>query len=207
MTTIKETFESKINSNQIKQKVIQKRKKQRKIKYATIITCLVILLIPTFFKPTTQLPISNPTTQNSIHINSVKGMELTKLDMDVKTMKVDDLGQTYHFIKNIPLEIVDAYALYGKKCKDAKNYDVLDSYVLHYNNIRIAFSETNEPIRDYYVSRERPEPSQIDKTECIFHQYKDTIWVTFKHDNIYFDIETTDIAIEEVVELVKTILE
>lgn len=217
MTTFKEVFDTKINQQQIKQSVIKKRKRQQIVQRTLFMCCVFILLVPLVSKLNIN-SLENPPLHGfnnpTIRINEFEGMGLTKLDIDAKIIPTIDLSQHYEFIQKLNLDQIytlDSYALYVKESKDAKEYNILDSYVLYYTNeqqhIRIAFSETNEPIRDYYVSRERPATTIFNEIECIFYQYEDIFMVTFQYNNIYFDIETSDVEIEEVIQLVKTILE
>ena len=73
------------------------------------------------------------------------------------------------------------------------------------NNIIIAFSEIEKPLRDYYIDV-GDKVSKIGDIEFIISQYKDMYIVTFNFKDIYFDIETTGITENELLELLQSIL-
>lgn len=220
MTTFKNVFNEKFNQEQIKQSVIKKNKRvKQNTTTAFVFACLLVFVIPLILqkeKPTILTDQEKPTIltdQNDIHINQLEGIGLAKLDVDIQTLEVNDLSQQYPFLNNLIINDIytlDTYAMYGRKNPDTTIYDVLNCYVTSYTNnescIRIAFSETNEPIRDYYISRERPEYSLINDIECIIYQYEDMMMVTFEYHNLYFDIETSHVEIDELITLVSQII-
>ena len=111
----------------------------------------------------------------------------------------------------IPQEFkpIDMYKIYVRSNKDIKKYDLLHDYVFSYqkdyeNSIRIALSTVEEPIRDYYLG-DNDKISKIGDMELKISQYKKMYMATFKIKNIYFDIETTGITENELLELLQSI--
>ena len=79
----------------------------------------------------------------------------------------------------------------------------MHDYIFNYrkddfNNIKIAFSKLESPIRNYYVV-ERDKISQIGNAELKISQWEEMYIVTFEYKDIYFDIETTGITEEQLV--------
>lgn len=214
MTTFKNVFDEKFNQEQIKQSVIKKNKKMKQNTTAAFVfACLFVLAIPFISLKENSTILDDPyDIQNDIQINQLNGMGLARLDVDIQTLEVNDLNQQYPFLNNLTMDdayTLDTYAMYGRKDRDTTTYDVLNCYVLSYtnneNSIRIAFSETNEPVRDYYLSRERPECSFINDIECIIYQYEDMMMVTFEYNNLYFDIETSNVEIDNLIDIIKQV--
>ena len=92
---------------------------------------------------------------------------------------------------------------------DVTKYDMIHDYVFNYredssNNITIAFSEIEEPIRDYYI--EKGKASKIGDVELVISQWEEMYIVNFESKGIYFDIETTGVTENELVELLKSII-
>lgn len=92
---------------------------------------------------------------------------------------------------------------------DGTKYDMIHDYVFNYrkdssNNITIAFSEIEEPIRDYYI--EKGKASKIGDVELVISQWEEMYIVNFESKGIYFDIETTGVTENELVELLKSII-
>ena len=119
------------------------------------------------------------------------------------------------FIENllIPEEykFENSYTVYTRENKEIEEYNVLHDYILNYrkddlSNIKIAFSKIEEPIRDYYIL-EGDKTSKIVDVELKISQCEEMYIVTFKYKDIYFDIETTGITEEQLVSLLKSIIE
>lgn len=73
------------------------------------------------------------------------------------------------------------------------------------NKVIIAFSEIEKPLRDYYIDV-GDKVSKIGEIELVISQYKDMYIVTFNFKDIYFDIETTGITEDELLEILQSIL-
>lgn len=83
-------------------------------------------------------------------------------------------------------------------------------YVFEYrteNNgkIFIALCKDEKPLRDYEFEF-RGEKSQIGNTELEISQYNDNYMATFQFNNVNYDIETTNITENELLELLQSIL-
>ncbi len=83
-------------------------------------------------------------------------------------------------------------------------------YVFEYRKdndgeIIIALCKEEEPLRDYFFEF-KGKKSKIGNTELEISQYNNKYMATFKFDNVYYDIETTNITENELLELLQSIL-
>lgn len=156
----------------------------------------------------------NESVEIKLNINKIKKMAAASLDADVKTIKIENLSPKFEFIKNIKIpeeyKIEGSYNIYTRSDVNKSDYDVLHDYVFNYrkdsiNKIIIAFSEIGKPLRDYYIDT-GDKISKIGDIELIISQYKDMYMVTFNFKDMYFDIETTGITENELLELLQSIL-
>ena len=105
----------------------------------------------------------------------------------------------------------NGYAIYTKNSETGQ-YTDLNSYVYEYFNnsdkrkIRLAFSETEKPLRDYYFNTQNTKKSNINNYELVIFQYGDTFYTEFTYKGYNFDIETTNITKTELTSLLKSIL-
>ena len=156
----------------------------------------------------------NEALEIKLNINKIKKMSATSLDADVETIEIEELPNKFEFIKNIQIpeeyKIESSYNIYTRSDINKSEYDVLHDYVFNYrkdsmNNIIIAFSEIEKPLRDYYIDV-GDKVSKLGDIELIISQYKDMYIVTFNFKDIYFDIETTGITENELLKLLQSIL-
>ena len=128
---------------------------------------------------------------------------------------MESLPEKFKFIEsaNIPegYKLESSYNIYVRDDINAEEYKVLHDYVFNYrenseNRIIIAFSEIEKPLRDYYID-EGEKVSKIGETELVISQWEQMYIVTFEYKGIYFDIETTGITENELVDLLESIIE
>ena len=155
----------------------------------------------------------NESQEIKLKINKINEMSATSLDADIKTKEIEKLPEKFEFIKNIKIpeeyKIERSYNIYTRNDINKSEYDVLHDYVFNYrkdsmNEIIIAFSEIEMPLRDYYIDV-GDKVSKIGNIELIISQYKDMYIVTFNFKDMYFDIETTGITENELLELLQSI--
>lgn len=155
----------------------------------------------------------NESQEIKLNINKINEMSATSLDADIKTKEIEKLPEKFEFIKNIKMpeeyKIERSYNIYTRNDINKSEYDVLHDYVFNYrkdsmNEIIIAFSEIEMPLRDYYIDV-GDKVSKIGNIELIISQYKDMYIVTFNFKDMYFDIETTGITENELLELLQSI--
>lgn len=149
-----------------------------------------------------------------LNINRIKEAGLAKFDADIENINAEKLPGELKFMETIiiPTEfkLVDMYKIYVRSNQDIKKYDLLHDYVFEYqkdeeNDIRIAISTVENPIRDYYLG-ENNEISRIGDVELKITQYEKMYMASFRVKDIYFDIETQGITESELVETLKSII-
>ena len=143
-------------------------------------------------------------------------MEMIKLDLDVKIVESKELPDKFNFMEKVKIpseyKFKDSYNVYIRKDMDVAEYNVLHDYVFNYqkddfsSGIKIAFSEIEEPLRDYFID-DKYKTSKIGDAEIIITQYEQMYMASFKYKDIYFDIETNGITKNELVELLVSIIE
>ncbi len=154
-----------------------------------------------------------------LNINNLANIGATRLDADVKEVSTNDINILWpEFIKEgitVPkyLNKSSATAIYTRKDRDSE-YDILNCYVYDYSNennedyknIRIAFSDTNKPIRDYHFSDEKAQSTIIKDVKLIIFKYNTTYFTEFNYKGYNFDIETNNISEQELSNLLVSII-
>lgn len=150
-----------------------------------------------------------------LNINKIKDMSMTSLDADVKTIELENLPEEFTFIENLQIpeeyNFENGYTVYTRENTDTAEYNVLHDYILNYrkddlNDIKIAFSGIEAPIRDYFIG-DGDKISKIGNVELKVSQWENMYIVTFEYNDIYFDIETTGITESQLVDLLKSIID
>lgn len=151
-----------------------------------------------------------------VQFNSFK-----KLPYHVWMLVLEDfhkfVGITYEeFTDKIPdgFECCHFYSLSIRGYKDANLKDEyrLHDYVFEYQTenggeATIAICSSEEPLRDYFIMCDNPKQSEINGISVIIYGYQDTFMVQFSHENINYDIETSNITLEELEDLLIGIIE
>lgn len=149
-----------------------------------------------------------------LEINPMQGTSMAKLDADVQTVEINGLPEKFEFINNIELpseyKLDNSYELFTRENFNTTEYSLLHDYVFNYskdceNSIKVALSEVEEPIRDYFLDDSK-KISKIGDVDVIISQYEKMYVATFKCKEIYFDIETNGITEEELVNLLESII-
>lgn len=208
-----------------------KTNRNKKIVYIASSICAVFILGIGIFIGTNKLQVDNTVKigkseeQNEnmeedlkieLNINKLEDASMARFDVDIKTIEIENLPEKFNFIKNIIIpngfELDDSYNIYIRENIDTEEYNILHDYVFYYkkditNDIRIAFSEKEEPIRDYFINNEEEDVSKIGDVELIISNWKQMYLVNFKYENIYFDIETTGITEDELIVLLESLID
>ncbi len=109
-------------------------------------------------------------------------------------------------------ETIDKKEVYGVYPKtDNQEDDKPYSYILEYSNnlnqsIRISFSKDNKPVRDYYFDDNGSKISNINGVELKIYKYEEIYMTEFRYKNINYDIETSNIKVEELSLLLQSII-
>ncbi len=165
-------------------------------------------------------------------LNIYKVASLTSADMDVKIehynsklpehiwKKILEEFKEYmgisknEFETKIPDKFIETN-FYTVKVPGYKDTNLSDEYKKHdyvfeYKSendgeVRIALCKEEEPLRDYFLEF-KGKKSKIGNTELEISQYNNNYMVTFQFNNVNYDIETTNITENELLELLQSIL-
>ena len=218
---IKEVFDNKFNTNKIRDQILLKNERKRKnimikfFKYAIPIIVIVFVISLVLFS-NKQLYFKYSDGNLDIIVNKIDDIDLTKLDVDIKLEEINSVNLPWFEMFddiNIPKDIDKfyGYIVYSKN-NSSNDYNVLDSYVYEYFNldsnrkIKIAFSNTNKPIRDYFFDIDDAKESNINDNKLIIYQREDIYFTEFKYNGYYFDIETSSISFNELITFLKSII-
>ena len=152
----------------------------------------------------------------NIKINKLNNYSITKLDADIKDVESNNMAFPNAFDYNklkLPIDLtkVRKSVIYTKNEKQ-NDYTNLNSYILSYyndnetKNIKVAFSDKNRPIRDYYFSNENAVISIIKDKKLKIYSYEEIFFVEFHYNDYYFDIETNNILQDELIDLISSII-
>ena len=218
---IKAVFDNEFNANKIRNQILLKNERKNKknmikfLKYAIPVFVLAIIVSLVFLNNNQDGYIFSDNTSNII-VNKIDNLDLIKLDADIKLEEINSPNLPWYDIFNdinIPSDL-DKFYGYGIYTKNNSNneYDILNSYVYEYFNlddnrkIKIAYSSTNKPIRDYFFEINDAKESNINDNKLLVYQSEDAYFTEFKYDGYYFDIETHGISIDELISLLKSII-
>lgn len=99
----------------------------------------------------------------------------------------------------------------GYKDSNLKEEYRLHDYVFDYRTenggqATIALCSFEEPLRDYFVVCDNQEQSEINGVPLTIYGHKNIYLVQFSYQNVYYDIETNNISLEELEELLRSLL-
>lgn len=149
-----------------------------------------------------------------LEINPMQGASMAKLDADAQTVEITSIPEKFEFINNIELpseyKLDSSYEIFTRENLNTTECDLLHDYVFNYskdyeNSIKVAFSEVEEQIRDYFLDNSK-KTSKIGDVDVIISQYEKMYVATFRCKDIYFDIETNGITEEEMINLLESII-
>lgn len=230
---VSKNVKEKIAVSNIRKEFDMNKTKVEKIKYVSISICAVFILVFGIMIGTNRLK-NNQENNNSYKIADLennKQAEKENINIELNINKIEHFAQLkfdarLKEIKNIDMKNFDILSninipndfnnksyneIYVKEDNTGK-YDRLYNYEFSYSsskdnerNIRVAFSDTNKPLRDYYLDEEG-KISKINDIELKIYQYEDSYMVIFEFKNYKFDIETNSITKDELLNLLESIL-
>ena len=204
MNIINKSFNKHINKDE-NLKIIKERMNKRNmkyLKYSLIPICLLLVISLYLITNNNEPDIFDDTKE--IYINEIDNMNLTTLDSDIR-VENNYMVEIYDELLNIVIP-TDLNKMNGSAIFLSDN--TLNNYVIEYFNderrITIAYSKTNTPIRDYFIDDGKS--SIINNTNLVISKYNTMYIVTFKYNDIYFDIETSNIKENELITLLESII-
>ncbi len=224
--SINNDFNKVNNYNKIIKKIEGVNMKDKKIvwKISLIPICLAIILGNILFinyKNDENKSLNSKTSYSDskenieIYINNIDKLGATLIDADEKVVNEEENSIWISILSNIvipeQLEKKESYMLYTRKDKESP-YDILNSYVYNYYNeetlssIRISFSNKNKPLRDYHFSEEGAKETTINNVKMKIFKYENIYFTEFNYKDYNFDIETTNITQDELINLLKSII-
>lgn len=222
---IKKVFDEEFDIEKMRNQIlsnIEREEKKYMIKFLrySLPVCLMILICGVLVLNGNHLILKRNDTpiDNIVYVNEIDSIGMTSLDADIKEISTNGLFIPWLPWQEIPngitapkdLDKFDSYSIYTRGDKTSE-YDILNCYVYSYSStetnksIRISFSDTNKPIRDYYFEKVG-KTSKIKETELTIYQYDNTYFTEFKYKNYYFDIETNNISLYELTSLLESII-
>ncbi len=167
----------------------------------------------------------NNTTQpaNLLVVNEVDN--ITIADMDVQFSHYGSLSETENEVvlkqfetamglryNAFTAKIPDTYVIKSFYSVDvpsdaARTEYVPHDYVFEYQtedggSARIAMCSAEKPLRDLFIMSDNPKLSEINGVSVAIYGYQGTFMVQFSHENINYDMETSNIKLEELEELI-----
>lgn len=172
--------------------------------------------------------ITQPGKTNLLVVNEVEGV--MSADMDVQFSHYNDLSAVEReiILKEFETTIGLGYDDFTAKISDtfvSRSFYSVDvptdatrteyiphDYVFEYQTenggeTRIAICSAGEPLRDCFIKCDNPKQSEINGVAVVIYGYRDTFMVQFSHENISYDIETSNITFEELEVLLTGIME
>ena len=143
-------------------------------------------------KAENEIMVSSRNMNVMLEINPMQGTSMAKLDADVQTVEINSLPEKFEFINNIALpseyKLDNSYELFTRENFNTTEYSLLHDYVFNYskdceNSIKVAFSEVEEPIRDYFLDDSK-KVSKIGDVNVIISKYEKMYVATFKYKEI-----------------------
>ena len=204
MNIINKSFNKYINKDENLKKIKERmnKKDMKYLKYSLIPICLILIISLFLIIYNNKPDIFDDTKE--IYINELDNMNLTSLDNDIR-VENNYMVETYDELLNIVIP-TDLNKMNGSAIFLSDG--TLNNYVIEYFNdvrrITIAYSKTNTPIRDYFIDGGKS--SIINNTNLVISKYNTMYIVTFKYNDIYFDIETSNIKENELIALLESII-
>lgn len=170
---------------------------------------------------------TQPKSKNVLLVNAVDG--IVSADMDVQFTHYPDPAEAGNddVLKQFEAAIGFSYGDFTAKIPDVfvkKSFYSVDShgyatgteyiphdYVFGYQtenggDIKIAICAEEEPLRDCFIMCDNPNRSEINGNSVVILGYQDYFLVRFSWENVNYDIETSNITLEELEHLLVGIL-
>ena len=217
----KKMYDKKISKEKNYQNIIRKiEKEENKFKYfklAFIPVCLLLIICGFISLKGNNILKDNQNKEvnkikNSININEVSEF--------VGALRIDGKFEAVTNYFNIPYYEVFAnldipsdfkeynYMLFVKSNPDKNNYDKLVQYTKTFTkedkHIDINYFDLNKPVRDYLF--EEGKISVINNLELTIYKYEELLFTSFKYNNLFIDVETSNVSETEFIKLLKSII-
>ncbi len=198
--------------------VTKKAHKSAWAKWAALAACLSIIIIGTFHANR---------NSDQIVVNQIQGMGV--YDIDARLTYYDELSNTEKegMMKQFENKIGISYQDFTGQLPDIFKIETFysmdtpaDSAKTEYSphnyviacrtqnggEIKISINRNEEPLRDYFIECVYAEISSINGNTVTIYGISHAYIVYFSYEKIYYDIETKNVTLEELENLLKKIL-
>ena len=211
---IKNIISEKINKEDIKNNIVNKRSIDMKYLKYGVCTCALILMIGVFaFSGNKVNDIKTESySKNNFSINELDSIASRTLDAESREVNEKDLESDFSFYKDLVLsDLLKGYKVEGIYIKDSNDkYNKLNNYLVstytENNSIKIAFSKDCEPLRDYFFDDNGEKYTTINGEDIKIYNYGNSYMTVFSYNGVNFDIETSNMDINEFVNILKLII-
>lgn len=225
---IKSVIEQDINPVKYYNEIICKIEENAKYKkknlwiWSLAPVCLIVLLCGFMFFGIQSNNVLNKTfidEKNNIilNINEIRdNIGAYRLDADVKIVTSNDnINFPTPYVNELiipeDLNKNEKYIFYTRENYDSKDYNILHDYNISYDNgddrsIKISYSKDFKPLRDYYFSEDESKISVINDIDLKIYKFENIYFTEFKFNGFNFDIETSNVSEQELVNVLLSIL-
>lgn len=224
---IKKVFDNEFDIEKMRNKIILKGEKNKYINQFfkfSIPMCLIFIICFTVIL-NSNLVFKNKSSDKEnklndiININKINVIEITEADIDgnAEDIELEEVYDFYSKIRSIVIPIdlnnVRNIKMFSRE-NPTSDYTIFDGFNIMYSNgdintenIEIFMSKTlKEKRRCISIINDSYKTSFINETEITIISFNDKFIVTFKYNDIYFDIETNNVSQNELILLLKSII-
>ena len=214
---IKNIISEKINKEDIRNNIVNKRSNDIKYLRYGLCTCALVLMVGVFIfngNKTNDMKIESANNYNkgSYNINDLDSVASRKLDAISKNVDEKNLKKEFNFYEElVKYDLLKDYNVEGLYIKDNNGkYNILNNYVvssyIEDKSIMIAFSKDNEPLRDYFFDDKGDKYTTINGENIKIYSYENSYMTLFSYKGVNFDIETSSVDINEFKSILELII-
>lgn len=219
---IQSVFDYQFNQDKMYQNIIDELEKQRKkkmiVKYSFIPVVFVFALASFFLTKSIFQDQNNLDTQedkkDDVFINEIDRDDGIYDDISNLDVQILDSNHSAFAIMPIGVQVpsdltLDTIYLVYIKNEESGKYDILHDTVESFRGndrgVNVSYSPLDEPIRD--VDIPKGTSSNINGIEVMISRDDETFIVQFQYQNLYYDIESFNLTLAEVLVIVKSLIE
>lgn len=219
--TFKDKIENEFNKEINYRKIMMKSERMigmNKIKYVVAPVCAVALVAVGMLGFSMHKDIQEKESKeiisvaNNIKINEIQNMASAKIMAESKLIEKDELPAELIKLTNVAgNEASMITELYTKSDLTKEEFDLLHDYVLSYFNeeenqrIKISVTKEEKPLRDYFFQT-TDYISNIDGYNVKVSKYEEKYIVNLEKGEYHFDIKTIGLTEDEMIGVVRDVL-
>ena len=139
-----------------------------------------------------------------LNINTLSNLKFVSLDANVHVISAWDSTVEVNLpwdFEDLGISFDNVYLVY----LDNKLHDLQYVYKKNDKEIVVTHSNYGEPIRDYYFLSDEA-VSYAYGCELIINEYQNQYFISFQIDNLYYEVETTNISEDELLKVLRKII-